>query len=267
MTRPWLILFSDLDGTLLDHDSYDWRPARPALDRLAQLGLPLVLNSSKTAAELAVLREQLDNHHPYIVENGASVVIPADYFGPGPEQVITSGRPRQAILDCLAQLRGRGFSFTGFSDLTDHELADLTGLSRDAAARALRRHATEPLLWQGDAGSLASFREALAGRGLRLVEGGRFWHVMDAFDKADGLNLLMRAWRRHWPSRRLLSVALGDSPNDQQMLAGADIAVIIHSARSARVELPAGHRVIHSRAPGPEGWNGCVQQLLRDHGY
>ena len=27
------IVFTDLDGTLLDEDSYDWRDALPALDR------------------------------------------------------------------------------------------------------------------------------------------------------------------------------------------------------------------------------------------
>lgn len=48
MFGPALILFSDLDGTLLDHDTYDWSPAQPALKQLAALEVPLVLTSSKT---------------------------------------------------------------------------------------------------------------------------------------------------------------------------------------------------------------------------
>lgn len=32
---PPLLVFTDLDGTLLDHESYDWSPARPALNRLS----------------------------------------------------------------------------------------------------------------------------------------------------------------------------------------------------------------------------------------
>jgi len=60
MTKQ-LLVFTDLDGTLLTHEGYSWQPAAPALERLRQLDIPLILNSSKTAAEIAALREELDN--------------------------------------------------------------------------------------------------------------------------------------------------------------------------------------------------------------
>jgi len=66
-----LIVFSDLDGSLLDHDTYDWRPARPALEALGERDIPLVLVSSKTLAELEEYRGQLDLPHPVVAENGA----------------------------------------------------------------------------------------------------------------------------------------------------------------------------------------------------
>ena len=50
---PGYIFFSDLDGTLLDHENYDWSAAKPALSELKRQGLPLILASSKTAAEIA----------------------------------------------------------------------------------------------------------------------------------------------------------------------------------------------------------------------
>ena len=52
MARPHLIIFSDLDGTLLDHDDYRWQAADPALARLRAANIPLVLNSSKTVPEI-----------------------------------------------------------------------------------------------------------------------------------------------------------------------------------------------------------------------
>ena len=64
-----LIVFSDLDGSLLDHDTYDWAPARPALEALRESGIPLVLVSSKTLAELDDYRRQLDLRHPVVAEN------------------------------------------------------------------------------------------------------------------------------------------------------------------------------------------------------
>ena len=52
-----LLVVTDLDGTLLDHDTYDWEPARPAIEELKQRAFPLVLNSSKTIAELTPIAE------------------------------------------------------------------------------------------------------------------------------------------------------------------------------------------------------------------
>lgn len=35
-----LLVFSDLDGTLLDSHSYDWQPAAPWLSRLHEANIP-----------------------------------------------------------------------------------------------------------------------------------------------------------------------------------------------------------------------------------
>jgi hypothetical protein len=46
------VVFSDLDGTLLDHETYSFDAARPGLDALKSRGIPLILASSKTRAEM-----------------------------------------------------------------------------------------------------------------------------------------------------------------------------------------------------------------------
>lgn len=267
MAPPKLIFFSDLDGTLLDHHTYDWRPARPALGQLADRGLPLILNSSKTGPEIRALREQLGNGHPYIVENGAGVVIPAGYFDGGPEEVITTGASRAVILRALASLRHRGYRFTSFADLSAAQLATLTGLDEVSAGMAADRMGTEPLVWEDSPEAMAGFRRALADSGLVTQQGGRFLHVMGRFDKADGLVHLMARYRARFPEQRCVSIGLGDSLNDQQMLAGADLAVVIAGENSGQIRLPKGHPVVRSTEPGPVGWNRCVLDILSRYGY
>lgn len=39
-----LIVFTDLDGTLLDHDNYSWQEAKPALDRLKLKHGPVIIS-------------------------------------------------------------------------------------------------------------------------------------------------------------------------------------------------------------------------------
>ena len=53
-----LLIFSDLDGSLLDILTYLWQPAMPWLDTLQDNLVPFILCSSKTAAEMLDL--QLD---------------------------------------------------------------------------------------------------------------------------------------------------------------------------------------------------------------
>ena len=267
MTRPMLVIFSDLDGTLLDHRSYHWQPAQPALVRVENAGIPLVLNSSKTASEIRQIRQELGNRAPYIVENGAAAVIPPGTFGNREEDVVNFGASRKEVLGVLVRLRAEGARFQGFEDMSAAALAELTGLDEASACRAKERLGTEPLLWQGSDEELEDFRTALEAENLRLVRGGRFWHAMGNFDKADGARFLLGIYKERFGEQPVIAVALGDSPNDQQMLEMADIPVVIRGVNSDQVQLPATRRAMRSLRPGPEGWNECVLNLLLEYGY
>jgi ribonucleotide monophosphatase NagD (HAD superfamily) len=56
------IVFTDLDGTLLDESTYSHAEASPALHLILATSTPLVLCSSKTRAEIEVLREQMNTY-------------------------------------------------------------------------------------------------------------------------------------------------------------------------------------------------------------
>ncbi|HHA1181087.1 TPA: mannosyl-3-phosphoglycerate phosphatase-related protein, partial [Enterobacter asburiae] len=43
--RDTLLIFSDLDGSLLDIHTYEWQPAMPWLDRLMDNQVPVILCS------------------------------------------------------------------------------------------------------------------------------------------------------------------------------------------------------------------------------
>jgi len=271
MARTRLIIFSDLDGTLLNHENYGWQEAIPALKRVEEAGIPLILNSSKTASEVRVLRQQLGNTDPFIVENSAAVVVPAGTFGNESEQVVHFGASRTEVLKVLEAQRANGARFRGFADMSDEELAQFTGLDLASAARARQRLGTEPLLWEGSEDERISFEAALGAENLRLVKGGRFYHAMGIFDKADGARFLQNKYREQYQElygdERVTAIALGDSPNDQQMLEEADIPVVIRGVNSSEVQLPSEKHAMRSLKPGPEGWNECVLNLLFEYGY
>ena len=68
-----LLIFSDLDATLLDHNTYSFKEAVPALKLIKKREIPLILSSSKTYEEMIVIRKKLNNHDPFIYENGSGI--------------------------------------------------------------------------------------------------------------------------------------------------------------------------------------------------
>jgi len=267
--RASLLVFTDLDGTLLDHHSYSWAPANQALARIAERDIPLILSSSKTCSEILQLRRHLHNRHPFIVENGSAVYVPAGYFKRGAGEPIGEfesrffATERGKILEVLDSLRkSHGFSFRGFNDMTAEALAAATGLSREDARKANQRDCSEPIQWLDSDRALEVFREALASHGLNLLQGGRFQHVMGDTDKARGVAWLMQCYRNAWPDKDFVSIALGDSPNDRVMLETCDIPVVIKPARGEPLRLEDSNRVIYAEQPGPSGWQWAMDRLL-----
>lgn len=271
MTKQQLLIFSDLDGTLLDHETYDWQAAAPALSRLTQADIPVIFNSSKTQAEIYNLRQTLKNRHPFIVENGGAVCVPEDYFSasatllPNSDTIKTTcfGRHYTELISILKQLRAEhGWKFRGFQDLSDESVSALTGLSVAHAAQARQRVCSEPLVWEDSDSALEEFTQQLTAFKLRIVRGGRFFHIMDQFDKAEGISWLKQHYQLRWPDRHFITVGLGDGPNDQRMLESVDIAVAIKAPHQTPVKLNTHKDVIYTTDYGAKGWQTAMTQIL-----
>ena len=90
------VVFTDLDGTLLDSEDYSFRAALPALKHLKRNNVPWIMVTSKTRAEVEHWRTVLGNDHPFIVENGGAAFVPSGYF---PIEVASTTRDGYTILE------------------------------------------------------------------------------------------------------------------------------------------------------------------------
>lgn len=251
-----LRVFTDLDGTLLEHESYSMEPALGALQRLQDLNVPLYFNTSKTSAEIVMLQQRLGLSCSYVCENGGALYE----IDPGSEKWSKKefGPPQSRWLAPLHELREREkLSFIGFSDWTARELAEITGLSVDEAAAAKQRDYSEPIQWRGSTANRSVLDQFLEQHELQLQEGGRFFSVQGHFTKQTAMG-----WLQQRDRNSCITVALGDSPNDQAMLEAATVAVIIRSAKSSRMDISGPRTVIRTSRPGPTGWSEAMNQIL-----
>ena len=256
MNKPCpLLVFSDLDGTLIDHHSYDWTPARPALEALRHCAAGVVLASSKTAPEIRQLRVEMGlQDWPAIVENGAGIL-------PAHAETLADAPQYRAIRAALAALPSdlRG-AFTGFGDMSVEDVMQATGLTHEAAVLAQQRSFSEPGLWRGTSAQRSAFQQELAARHITLIEGGRFLTLSFGNDKVQQMREIIEQIR---PDH---TVALGDAPNDIQMVQAADLGVIVNNPTRAPLPLLAGEaegRIKRTELAGPSGWNAAILALLQ----
>jgi mannosyl-3-phosphoglycerate phosphatase len=266
----YYVIFTDLDGSLLDHDTYSWTDASDALSLCREKEVPVVMVSSKTAAELTVLAGEMTLLAPFISENGGGIFIPEGAFDRPPNGTVYQGgfwkyalgTPYAKLVSALHQIREElGWNIRGFSDMDVSEISRLTGLGRDKAHLAARRDFDEPFVILGRAQpDVESLIRASRKRGLQVSVGGRFFHLHGASDKGLAMEKTIGWYRAS--GRNVVAVALGDSPNDFPMLERAVYPVLIRSQRAfpeLRQKIP---KLIVTDQVGPKGWNQAVLDIL-----
>lgn len=289
---PFYLVFTDLDGTLLDHDTYGWEAAIPALEYCRTRGTPVVIVSSKTRSEIDALRRKLSLSAPFISENGGGIFFPKETFpdpppgsisaeGPaGPAGLptgsaagtetglweISLGVPYARLIQALGDIRNElKWDIKGFSDMGPDEISRLTGLhKRDAQCAAMREYDEPFIILGNELGDLTPLYRAAENRGLLITSGGRFYHLQGKNDKAKGMERVTAWYRARY--KDVVAIALGDSPNDFAMLERADIPVLIRSRRTfpgLKRRIP---RLTISDQPGPAGWNSALLDILSQNG-
>ncbi|MGE0642338.1 MAG: HAD-IIB family hydrolase [Nitrospira sp.] len=272
---PRYLLFTDLDGSLLDNDTYSFDEAKPALHTLQSQDIPVILVSGKTRAEIEPLRERLDHQAPFIVENGAAVYVPIETFDFTPERsrrrssyhVIELGTPYALLRDVLRQIETAvGTRLRGFGDLSVDEVMATTGLSREDALRAMLREFDEPFLVNGPPRLIEEICRQIVARDLSWTKGGRFFHLTGKNDKGRAADILLRCYRRQGRDHEednLETIGIGDSLNDLPLLLMVDHPILVQKPDGTYdpdINLP---NLIRARGIGPTGWNRAVIELLQ----
>lgn len=265
-----LVIFTDLDSTLLDHRSYSFEKAREALELIYKENIPLIFCTSKTRLETEFWRKKMNNHHPFIVENGAAIYIPERYFPfnvPGARNFSTYhllelGQPyeklRQFLLFCRQHFAP---SVRGFGDMSLEEVMVLTGLPADMASLAIQREYDEPFIIKEEK-ELRLIQKEAARAGYKILTGSRFHHLTGHNDKGQAVRLLKDLYMKFYGA--ILSAGIGDSHNDLAMLEAVDRPFLVQKDDGSYDPQVKVSGLWFTSGIGPEGWKEAVLFLIKN---
>jgi len=263
-----LLVFSDLDGSLLDETNYSYEPALPAITILRENDIPLVFCTSKTRAEIEPLRTELNNTHPFISENGGAIYIPREYFSQEWDHnreddkylIIELGTPYAQIRKVLEQIQlETGDQIRGFGDLADKEVALFCDFSEEEAKLAKQREYDEPFFLE-DKNHLPKIEERAARANLQITKGGRFFHLMGKNDKGKAIRRLKDLYNAE--SGPFTTIGIGDSLNDLPMLESVDYPLLLQKSDDNYDESFNWANLIRAPGIGPTGWRDAIISLL-----
>ena len=266
------VIYTDLDGTLLDHHTYAFDEALETIKTLKDRGIPIIPCTSKTRAETVSLMQAMDIDGPMIIENGAAIWVPQDW---GLERPADSDSDADAWCHSFGPSRGMirrqlailsiewGNRYQSLCDLSDKQVAAVTGLDLESAARAKQRQHSETLVWLGTPADRIAFAAQVEALGMRCVEGGRFVHVLASGGKAEAVSWLHHKVRRERPDlERARSLSAGDAENDVEMLEVTDLALLVRSPVNEPPTVRRRGGLVISDIAGPAGWAEGMEALI-----
>ncbi len=253
------IIFTDLDGTLLDHYNYSFKPAQSALNFLKKNNVPVIFTSSKTRPEVVSLQIEAGIKYPYCTENGGALILPAGTFDKE-EKIIHLGASYHEIRSFLSTMQLKGFKFEGFGDMIIKKISQITGLDEISAKKAAQRNASEPLLWLGDEEQKRHFIKLAENHGLQAMQGGRFLSVGGQTDKGKAALKLIELYQQNGFDIQNI-VALGDSENDKALLSIATHPIWIKKS-GPTPQTPFLNKARCTISYGPQGWAESIFQIF-----
>ncbi len=266
-----IIIFTDLDGTLLDAHNYSFTFALEAVNILIKRKIPIIPCTSKTHLEVEQVQKKIGISDPFIVENGSAIFFNQGYFNTNQPnlttmngyKVLVLGSKYGDILKFFYIWRSHyKLSITGFHEMQVEKVMELTDLDYDEAELAKNRFFSEPFIVNNDKILPPASIEDILKNGFRILRGNRFYHLLGNSDKGTAVKKISEMFKQKWNVDRLISIGIGDSMNDLEMLKSVDKPVLVKKPGGYHQTGIEVDNLLCTDGIGPAGWQEAVFRFL-----
>lgn len=256
------IIFSDLDGTILDRLTYDYHESLPSIKWLINNRIPLIFCSAKTRCEMEEINAAIGIDEPFIVENGSAIILPkrhdSDHFGNHPLGVVEIGARVDNFKKLLqTALDSEGISYTTFDEMTPEEISSDCGLPVAQAKLAKKREYTVTL--KVDKRKEERVKAVIQKHGLNCSSGGRYLTVGQGGSKGAAVSQVNNMYLQ---TCEIVSYAFGDGENDLSMFSEVDYPILVQKSPGVWTET-GSNKICRIPFTGPSGFVKGIEDIIK----
>ena len=255
-----IFIFTDLDASLIQRDTFKFDEIKDYIKSLISKGIYIIPNTSKTEIEINEFNKELGLNLPYISENGSSI---------NGLNLINKNFPNQINLS-----RDKDDIFKIFKKIVPENLkvkcrlifkmekkvqSEIFGLSGKKLKDALNRNYSIPFIFSGNLDQRRQLNEIVNKGGLTLHEGGRVINICDNVSKVKSMNKIIKMVKKTEDNVKIIGV--GDNYNDLDMLKNSDIACLVFNDQFTMEPININNCIV-SKNPAPIGWQEVVKMAL-----
>ena len=243
MNKNKILIFTDLDGSILDRDTFKFDQIKQYMKKILNSGILIIPNSSKTESEIIEFNQELGENLAYISENG-SVINGLNLLNSNfPNKIILSREKKELVEIFTNKVPENLQSKCKFiSNLNKKDQINIFGLGETKLKYALDRKYTEPFLFEGSKNEKKDLTKILKKNSLTIQEGGR---VINLCDNVNNIKV----------------IAVGDNYNDLDMLKNSDLPCLVFNDQFREDQINIDNLIISNR-PSPDGWADVVKKAL-----
>ncbi len=246
-----VLIFTDLDGSLLDRDTFKFDKISKYIKDLISKGVFIIPNSSKTKVEIEKFNNDLDEDLPFVVENGAAIYNLNLINSSFPEKISLSREINEIIEIFDNKISSKYKSKCKFiKDLKSDKQSEIFGLSKDKVKYAINREYTIPLIFEGSKIQKTDLFKSVNNVGLSLQEGGRVINLCDKISKSQAMKHVVKIFKKI-SKEKLITIGVGDNFNDLDMLKNSDIPCLVFNDKFTMEKINIDNCLV-SKNPAPE---------------
>ena len=232
-----LVIFTDIDGTFLDHDTFSEGDNFEILDKLVENNHYVVFNSSKTFHEIKKMQDRHKTSFPFICETGGGIYHKDQILDSSPRKregynIMYESKKVQTFESDVRLEISRNFEqdIDIFDDIDISEKKSLSSLSGDNLKLACKRDFSLLIKWRSNEKRFTLFQSVLRRLNLDIVKGSRFYHICSGQNKGKALLYFLNKLKFSSSDKNYITVGVGDSDNDIDMLSNVDYPCVVKSS-------------------------------------